>query len=276
MNTLKQGAVAGNEAGFALLVLLGVVGVASVGLLFAVQKFVPPLADVAVRTQDNLDVVANAAREVFVRTGSFPASLDALASAGGLRVDDGWRIDPHGNGRDLTYRITTGGIRVTSRGTDRRLNTADDELRDVATEPLVRTRQRATLRVIRAVYVTELQGAVDAAIALGAVGTSSRSALTAAVNGYAAAKRAWATASTLERAAFTVSMTADAAVIDAAQMLAGWSTPSAVTGAGGLMERLGMNDALAVDGAGQPLQLDDRLGVIAVGSDGVGGTDDDM
>lgn len=276
MKSRRQRAGADEEAGFALLVLLGVIGVASVGLLFAVQKFVPPLADVAVRTQDNLDAVANAAREAFARTGAFPASLDALASVGGLRVDDGWRIDPHGDGRDLTYQVTTSGVRVTSRGPDHVAGTADDELRDVAAEPLVRTRQRAKLRLIRSVYVEVLQGAVDAAIALGAVGVSSRSALSGAVDGYAAAKRAWATASVAERAALTISMTADAAIIDAAQMLAGWSTPSAVTGAGGFMERLGMSDALAVDGAGRALQLDDRLGVIAVGSDGVGGTDDDM
>lgn len=262
--------------GFALLALLGVIGIASVGLLFAVQRFVPPLADVAVRVQSNLDVVEEAARDVFSRTGAFPASIDALASVGGLRADGAWRVDPQGQGNDLSYQVTATGIRVRSRGPDRLLGTADDEVRDVGAEPLVRMRQRATLRLIRSVYLSELQGAVDAAIALGALGTSSRSALAAALNEYAAAKREWLKATTLQRATLTVRMTADAAIIDAAQTLAGWSTPSAVTGAGGLMERLGMPDSLAVDGVGRPLQVDARMGVVAAGYDGVGGTDDDM
>jgi hypothetical protein len=52
--------------------------------------------------------------------------------------------------------------------------------------------------------------------------------------------------------------------------------PVALTGAGGLMDRLAMEDARAVDGAGAPLLLDPVVGFVAAGADGTGGTDDDM
>jgi hypothetical protein len=66
-------------------------------------------------------------------------------------------------------------------------------------------------------------------------------------------------------------------VLLAHQAYAGWMQPAAVTGAGGLMQRLGLGGlrsqsmALAV-----ALRLHATLGVVAIGNDGLQGTSDDM
>ena len=52
--------------------------------------------------------------------------------------------------------------------------------------------------------------------------------------------------------------------------------PTSLTGAGGLMGELGFPDSRAYDGSGSPLLLHPILGWVAAGSDGTGGTDDDM
>jgi len=59
-------------------------------------------------------------------------------------------------------------------------------------------------------------------------------------------------------------------------LTASWTSRLSVTGAGGLMEFLGMPDSRAVDGKGQAFALHPVLGVVAIGFDGIEGTDDDM
>ena len=114
------------QAGFALLVLLGLIGVGSLLMVTMVQSVVPPAARRAADAEAHLTVVTQAAAVAFRRTGGFPADLDALAVAAG-RIDPGdWRRDPNGHAQELDYSTTTGGVRVRSRGLDRRLGTADD------------------------------------------------------------------------------------------------------------------------------------------------------
>lgn len=273
MTTLRQAGVEiarARAGGFALLVLLGIVGVGSVGLLLAVNSFVPPLAGRPAQVDAALGVVANAARSAFARAGAFPADLDQLAAIAGLPVAGAWRRDPWGAAQDYDLGIVGGNLRLRSRGPDRRLGTTDDVVVQVVGEDLLRCRQRARLRLLRAVYARTLQDAVDA------VGGPAPNGLQAAVRRLSAARRAWFTATPAERAVLGLQMATDTATIAAAQAFAGWTLPMAVTGAGGLMERIGKPDATAVDGAGRALQLHPALGVIAVGSDRVGGTDDDM
>lgn len=297
------------EPGFALLVLLAVVGMGSLSVVLAVQSLVPPLAQVTTHIVTNLGTIERASRDAFLRNGAFPASLDALALASGLPADGTWRVDPWGNGQDLDYRLLATGPRIRSRGPDRRLGTADDTTVTVAAENQLRLRTNARLRLLRAVYLAALCDQVDAAAGASAgnagpgrgaanrsnqgnahgngSGTGngngnaaataavSRTALRAALRTYATSQRAWWFADAAGRAALTTQMTAAAATIAAAQLSAGWVQPVAILGAGGLMERLGLPDALAIDGAGQALRLHPALGFAATGCDGVSGTDDD-
>jgi hypothetical protein len=256
--------------GFALLVLLGIVGIGSVGLLLAVQGFLPPLAGRIERIDADLGIVAQGARSTFAQSGAFPADLDALAAATGLPAGGGWRRDPWGAAQDYDLGRVGSNLRLRSRGPDRRLGTGDDVVVQLVGENLLRCRQRAKLRLLRALYARALQDAIDA------MGPPAPTGLVDAVRRLASARRAWLTTSAADRVALTAQMATDAATITAAQAHVGWALPAALTGAGGLMEWLGKPDAIAVDGAGRALQLHASLGIVAVGSDRVGGTDDDM
>ena len=99
----------------------------------------------------------------------------------------------------------------------------------------------------------------------------------ARVRDYAIARRQWLTADAATRATLTTRMSTAAATVSAIAGAHGCAPlPLAVTGAGGLMEGLGMPDGKAVDGLGAALLLDATVGVLARGSDATGGTDDDM
>ena len=259
------------ESGFALLVMLGLIGMGSVGILFCVQRFVPPLADVVMRTDDNLATVQSRARAAFCSNGAFPASLAALATATGLDANGTWRRDPHGFAQDLDYQIVATGLRVRSRGPDHNLGTADDITVDVATEPQLRARQRERLRLVRAVLLRSPYRYVATMTA------ADQATMRSAMHSYAIARRQWLTATVSERATLTTQMTAATAAIDA--LVTGYARPplpAALTGAGGLMEQLAMPDLRAVDGVGNPWLGNPSVGVLAAGGDSTGGTDDDM
>jgi hypothetical protein len=262
------------DCGFALLALLLVVGAGSLWIVLAAQQFVPALADRALRTEAGLAQVAAAVRDGFVANGSYPGSLDAIGVQNGWPAQGAWRRDPWGAGQEWGLAGTVAGLQVQSRGPDGLLGTADDLRLDALREPLVRVRQRDLLRLVRAVYVRRLQADVLAAAT--ALGGGAPSGLVGAIRTYALARRQWLGADAATRVQLTATMTTAAATVTACQVFAAWSQPAAVTGAGGLFARLGLSDALARDGLGQALRLDAILGVVAVGSDGIWGTDDDM
>lgn len=302
----------GSEPGFALLALLLVVGVGSLAIVLAAQQFVPALADRVQRTEGSLAQLAAAAREGFLASGALPNQLDTLAAQTGWETQGEWRVDPWGWGQEFVLTNSATAARVQSRGPDGALGTADDVAFQVPLEPLVRLRQRDRLRLVRAVYVRQLQAAVDAAAVAaagaggssngrgaerasarartranansnvqgggggGGAGSAAPTGLAGAVRLYASAKRQWCGADAQTRVQLAASMATAAATVTACQVFASWSQPVAVTGAGGLCSRLGLPDALARDGLGQALHLDPILGVVAVGNDGVWGTDDDM
>lgn len=257
------------ETGLALLALLMVVGVGALAIVLAAQQFVPPLADRAERTESGVARMAGAVATGFVASGVYPGSLDAVAVQTGWSRQGAWRRDPWGSGQEWVLGSGALGLQVQSRGVDGVLGTADDVVFAVPREPLVRLRQRGILRLIRAGYVRFLQDAI-------VMGGAAPTGLAAAVGSYARARRQWFAADAAERAQLTATMAAAAASVTACQEFAGWTQPSAVTGSGGLLARLGMPDTLAIDGLGQPLRLDPILGVVAVGGDGIWGTDDDM
>lgn len=259
------------QAGFALLVLLGLIGAGSLLLVTMLQNIVPPAARRAADAEANLTVVTRAAAIAFRRQGSFPADLDALAIAGG-RIDPGaWRRDPNGHAQELDYARTASGVRVRSRGLDRRLGTGDDVVATVAGEPALRARQRGRLRLLRSLLLR------SPACLAPTMNSADLTAMREAMGQVAFVQRRWLTAATAERALLTERLVGATATITALRLAHGLAAlPLAVTGAGGLMELLGTDDARAVDGAGAPLRSDVLLGVAAVGGDGVGGNDDDM
>lgn len=245
---------------------MALVGASSVGLLLVVGRFVPTLADRPQVALANLDTARRSVSEQFLRDGSFPASLAAVQAGAGA-IGDSWANDPYGAGSQLRYVTTPGGVTITSRGVDQRLGSADDVVSDIAAEPLLRVRQRLRLRMVRAVYVAELAAAITPSLP---------NAVQDAVRGFALAQRQWRTASNAERVALQATMDTCTTALGLLLATASYVVPTAVTGAGGFMSRLGLSDSRAVDGVGRSYALHPVLGVIAVGYDGVGGTDDDM
>lgn len=271
MNAANGPRTDGAEGGFALLVLLLVLGAGSVAIVLAAQALVPTLADRAATAEARLAIAQDAVRTAYRRSGAFPPDLAALAAAAGLAVDGAWRVDPYGAAQDLDYAVTGSAVRLRSRGPDGRLGTADDLRSDVAEETPLRDRQRARLRLIRAVL---LRSPYRLAATMTAADVA---AMRAAMRDHALARREWLTADAAARAALTARMaSAAAAIANLATAHALPPLPPAVTGAGGLMNQLGLPDARAVDGRGRPLAGEPSLGVVAVGSDGIGGSDDDM
>jgi hypothetical protein len=258
--------------GFVLLVLLGVIGIGGVAVVFAVQKLAPASSGFAVRVQTDLATIAGAARDAFARNRAFPANLSALATTAGLPGFGTWRTDPWGAGLDYDYRVLASGVRVRSRGTDGRLNTADDVVLDATAEPALRAVQNARLRLLRAVHFAALQRAIDAV-----TGTppSTRTELRAAARTLATSRRRWWFADATERSALTAAMAGADATITAAQAYAGWTVPTALTGSGGMCQRLGLPDSRAVDPRGRTLLLQRRIGFAARGYDGTANNNDD-
>jgi type II secretory pathway pseudopilin PulG len=259
------------QRGFALLVLLAIIGAGSVGLLLAVQASVGAFADRPLRTEQNLVTAGRAMRAAFRANGQFPTDLDALGSAAGLVADGDWRRDPWYAPNDLDYRTVSTGRRVRSRGADRRLNTADDAVAIVAAEPLVRARQRGRLRLIRAVLLRSPY------YLTGAMTLTDQATMRSALREQAAARRAWLTADAATRATLQATLTASEATITTLRLTYGLSAlPTRTTGGTGLMAQLGMPDAKAIDGNRRTLLADPLLGVLARGYDRRRGTDDDM
>jgi type II secretory pathway pseudopilin PulG len=266
---MKRGA--SSEQGFALLVLLMVVGAGSIAIVLAAQAMLPNLAERAAHTDERLAACDAAARAAFRRNGAFPTNMDSLATAAALEVDPKWRFDPWSPAVDFVYTRNATRARFRSVGPDRRRNTGDDVVVDVAIEPQLRVRQRPRLRLIRAVLLrsqyrfapTMSPGELDA--------------MRDAMRDQAVALRQWLTATADERTALTSRLSTSATTIANLVTAHGLTAlPSSLTGASGLMSRLGMPDGRAVDGGGAALLRHLQLGVVARGADGRGGTDDDM
>jgi hypothetical protein len=265
------GRPAAAQGGFALLVLLGLVGIGSVGVVLAVQAFVPAAAETPQRAERHLATAAAGARAALRAHGSLPPDLDGIAAAAGLDPDGAWRVDPWAAPQPIDVRAVASGLRLRSRGPDRRLGTADDMRVDVPAEPIVRARQRGRLRLQRALL---LRSPFASAVSMTAADLD---AMRAALRAYAIARRKWWTADTAQRVTLQATLSASAATIAALRTAhACLPLPGALCGAGGLLERLGLPDTCGVDGAGRPFVADPVLGLAAVGCDGVEGTDDDM
>jgi hypothetical protein len=259
------------QDGFVLLVLLGLVAATAAGVVLAAGHFVPALARRAALADARLDALEAAAREQFRRDGAFAADLDALATAAWLEPDGAWRLDPWSAAQPFVWQRNANGLLVRSCGPDRGHGTADDVTRVVAAEAMVRTRQRSRLRLLRAVFAASPYRSAPT------MSSTERATMRAALRDHAQARRAMWQADTAARAAAIATMATTAATVEA--LVAAHACPAlpvALQGAGGLFEGLGLSTALAVDGAGAALRLDPVLGCVAVGSDGVGGTDDDM
>ena len=136
------------ESGFALLVLMGLIGVGSVGMLIAVKNMMPDRRERAKDAYESLELTAKAARYAYRRGGTFADSLDNLASQTGLPVDGRWSRDAHDLGQPIRYRVVDQVLQVGSRGPDKEWGTADDVKLSVAMETQRRVKQRLRLRVL--------------------------------------------------------------------------------------------------------------------------------
>ncbi|MBL8752902.1 MAG: hypothetical protein JNK15_06330 [Planctomycetes bacterium] len=271
MNAAARRSGPNEERGFALLVLLGIVGMASLTIVLAVQRIARPFAERAAIVDANLATAQSAARIAYRRNGSFPASLTQAANAAGLDAQGRWRVDPWGQAQDLDWAQTATGLRVRSRGTDGVLGSADDEQLTVDTETQLRTRQRGRLRLLRAQLLR------SAYRLSGTMGATEQQQMRTAMRDHAIAMRQYRTADAATRTTLAATLATAATQVDAlvtAHALP--PLPPALTGAGGLMQMLGTTDGRAVDGAGAALLTHATLGVVAAGADGTGGTDDDM
>jgi hypothetical protein len=259
------------EGGFALLVMLGVLGMGSLSIVLAVQAFVAPAAERAVALDERLAIAQSAVRVGYRRQGAFPASLDAAATAGSLPLQDSWRLDPFGHAQDFGYVVTAAGVTLRSRGDDTVLNTADDVTFGVPAEAQLRARQRGRLRILRAQLLrSQYRDSTE-------MNASARAQMRTAMRTVAVNTRRWLTATAAERTVLGTQTNAAGATI--ASMAITWGLPPlppSLTGAGGLMQMLGTADSRAVDGAGNALRTDANLGMAARGADLAGGTDDDM
>lgn len=261
---------ASRESGFALLVMFGIIASASLGIVLAVQALAP-LADNSRRVDRGLVFVEQAARDGFRQRGAFPPTLGGLAAASNGVTLARWRIDPWGSAQELDYGTVGTSLRVRSRGVDGALGTGDDLQATVPVEGLVRVRQRARLRLIRAALARSPYRWSAS------MSPTDEADMLAALRDYATAKRQWLTADAATRSVLSSQMTAAANTVSTlAAAHSCTPLPPAVTGAGGLMEGLGMPDGKAVDGLGATLISDSTVGVLARGADATGGTDDDM
>ena len=257
--------------GFALLALLGVIAAASMALVLAVQRFLPPLAGRGQRTTQNLDTCERAAETARRHTGAFPANLTALATASGLDAAGTWRLDPHGAAQDLDYSVNASRLRIRSRGLDRRLNTADDIIAVIPAERPVRLRQRGRLRILRALLAVSPYRQVPS------MSPAERTTMRDAMRDQAIARRQWLGADAPTRALLQARMNSAATTVTGLVTLHGCTAmPVALTGASGLLNGIGSTDTAAIDGLGRALIAHATLGLAAAGNDRVGGTDDDM
>ena len=257
--------------GFALLVLLAIVGVGSLAIVLALPSTMPPGGGQAVQAEANVAAAQVAARIGYRRNGAFPASLTQAATVAGLDATGAWRVDPWGRGADLQWTAVTGGLRVRSCGRDGRFGTTDDTAIVVATDTQLRLRTRARLRLLRAVLARSAYRWSPT------MSTNDQTSMRTAMRAYAVARRSWSTADTTTRAALTATMASASttvATLVAANALP--ALPNALVGAAGLMQQLGIDATRAVDGRGVRLLRDAVVGVVASGADRRGGTDDDM
>jgi hypothetical protein len=269
------GSLVARQRGFALLALLASLGALTLMVVFAVASMQPAGHRDGVCLEERMAALQAASLAQFRQSGQVPVALPD-----GVWIDPvvdvvAVRQDPYGNGIDLQVQSLPQGLLIRSSGPDRQPGNADDVTALVSLEVGQRQRQRARLRLLRAVAAVRLQAAVDQAT-LAALVPPPEPAVAPAMRELAKLRREDWSGSLPERVARTARMAELEGVLLAHQAYAGWMLPAAVTGAGGLMQRLGLSDALAVDGLGRPLRLHATLGVVAIGNDGIQGTNDDM
>ena len=260
----------GRQQGFAVLMLLLVVGVLA-SLAGIAAWTVPALGRGRLPAgQELLARLAGETRAQVALTRVAPRDLDSLlANATGCSAGL-TSIDPFGGGRTLGYAVAGPLVTLRSRGPDGRLGTADDLLETLSTEPACRAATRSRLRLLRARYLTSRYVFYPGSKA------GDRVLLSSELSSWAAARRELAQASGA-RASELSQRIADAAARVRAVLLAAGApaAPTQLTGGAGLLAALGLPDALAVDGFGNPL-LPAVAGFASAGADGVPDTADDL
>lgn len=258
-----------NERGFALLFMMILIGAAGGVFLLAVESFVAVGADRAGRAASSLAELRRAAHDIYLRTGTAPASAAATVTAAGLRPEV--QIDPYGWNADFGWTNSATAITIRSRGEDRVLGNADDPLATVPLQEPGRASTRHRLRLLRAQLLRSpyrLQLSMSAA---------DQANLRSWTRQYAQACRRWILepANQVVLSATMVTMQTQIAALCAGHGCA--PLPASVTGVGGIMTGIGNVDARAVDGFGRGLQRDAAVGLKSSGADGAPGSPgDDM
>ena len=260
------------QQGYVMIMLLAAVGVAvlvSAGL--SPRELGGTRRDREAESERIVAALARAADEAFRSGGDFPANLPALAASGAAASTDLVLHDPFGNGNWIDYQVVSGvSATLTARGPDRQLGTADDLVAVAASPTPARAAGRNRLRLLRAAFYNSAYMDDPGMTAL------ERALLRGAMRDWWLARRATLHAAPADQPGLQAQMDAAEAVIEGIR--AGYPlppVPSAATGPGGLMQGLGLPDALAVDGHGQTLSTG-VVGLVSDGLDGLPATIDDL
>lgn len=266
---------AASQRGFALLALLASLGALTLMVVFAVASLQPHGNSENVLLEARLAALQAASLAQFRQTGQVPVALPDATWIDPAFAGTAVQRDPYGQGGELQVQSLPQGMLIRSSGPDRQAGNADDVTALVSLEAGQRQRQRGRLRLLRALTAVQLQAAVDQA-ALAALVPPPEPRVAPAMRELARLRREDWSGSLPERLVRAARMTELEVVLLAHQAYAGWLQPVAVTGTGGLMQRLGLADEIAIDGLGRALRLHTTLGVVAIGNDGLQGTSDDM
>jgi hypothetical protein len=250
------------------LLLLGLLATAGLLATTVAVGFAGPTADCVGTTERRLADVVQSASVRHRIVGTLPSRLGSLAVA---QPTLHWQRDPWAAPSSLRLGLIARDLEVRSVGPDRRLRTADDVVARLDDEPLLRMRQRATLRILRAVFAASRFRRGDG------MSPETGAQVVAAMREAAAIRRAWYFASAQERATLSTRLDAARDTLESLGSAYGLpALPTQMRGRAGLPSALGLPDARCVDGLGRRLTFDPLLGFVAAGGDRVGGTDDDM
>jgi hypothetical protein len=157
------GSLVARQRGFALLALLASLGALTLMVVFAVASMQPAGHRDGVCLEERMAALQAASLAQFRQSGQVPVALpdgvwiDPVVDVAAVRQD------PYGNGIDLQVQSLPQGLLIRSSGPDRQPGNADDVTALVSLEVGQRQRQRARLRLLRAVAAVRLQAAVDQA-----------------------------------------------------------------------------------------------------------------
>ncbi len=271
VNTAQAFTAARRQRGAILLMLLSLIGAGFLVTAGILSSEVMPRDERLAMATERVDALSRAATEAYRATGAWPADLPSLVAAGTAPSHHLLSADPCRAGFDIGYTITPGvGVSLRSAGADGRAGNADDILGSAAVQSPGRAPTRNRLSLLRSAFL--LSGYMDDP----AMTPGERAAMRDAVRDWSLARRAYVFADSAGQATLQSQMNAaETTITNLRTTYALPAIPSNATGAGGLLQNLGLPDSLGADGFGTTFETG-LTGFVSRGADGVAGTDDDQ